>query len=210
MEDGRAKAGNKAEIDTSAPFRSVREAVMLFGERVLAGEVYADKLKEMQDKTCESGLHGRPLASELEETKQSLQKAREESTHMARFLSALQQELEQTKRELEHLKIRASSDPETEDLKYVESSRESLVTEHVRTETPLDHQTIEFHKKKCVSFANHPSVLATDQVVVPSDGAALHRHTSLKKKKKKNKQLIQFITGIFSNKKESCDDSAME
>ncbi|KAK6115234.1 hypothetical protein DH2020_007503 [Rehmannia glutinosa] len=205
MEGGGATVVNRAEIDTSAPFRSVREAVMLFGERVLAGEVYANKLKE--DETSKHG-HG-AVASELEETKQSLQKAREESIHMAQFLSSLQQELEQTKNELQQLKTRASDrnvwDLEIEDVKFVENSRE--VTEQVKTHTinnPDDDQSgVEFQKKKCVSFANHPSVA---QVIVPSppsDQAMLQRHPSLKKKKKK--QLIPFIAGIFSKKRGSCD-----
>ncbi|KAK4429368.1 WEB family protein [Sesamum alatum] len=204
MEGGggvKAAAASKAEIDTSAPFRSVKEAVMLFGERVLAGELYANKIKEMRDEMMDE-----TETSELEQTKQSLQKAREESMQMAQYLSSLQQELQQTKMELQRLKSRTSDrhalDLDMEDLKFIEDYKERT-SEQVKTET-TDHdgdEGVEFQKKKYVTFANPPSVA---QVVVPPSEAVLQRHPSLKKKKKK-KPLIPFIGGIFSKKRGSSE-----
>lgn len=45
--DHQRGVGAMAEIDTSAPFASVKEAIMLFGEKVLVGEIYANRLNQV-------------------------------------------------------------------------------------------------------------------------------------------------------------------
>ncbi|XP_061373310.1 WEB family protein At1g75720-like [Gastrolobium bilobum] len=194
----------KAEIDTRAPFRSVKEAVSLFGEKVLAGEVYAtaSKLKQMHSGSNGKGLESSRIenvAAELEETRENLQRAREESMLMAHCLSSLQDELERTKQELQQLKQRETEkhpvESEIEDVKFVEN----LTTFEVKS-SRFDEEKMEFQKKRYVTFANPPSVT---HVMIPQGQGVekLERHPSLRKKKKMS--LIPLIGGLFSRKKGS-------
>ncbi|XP_057784229.1 WEB family protein At2g17940 [Salvia miltiorrhiza] len=186
----------RVEIDTRQPFRSVREAVMLFGEKVLAGEVYGNKLKEMQDKAKNQPSKLGAVTAELEETKESLIKAKEEGNLMAHCLDSLRQELEQTKKELRQLKTRETlahilDEPEVEEIKFVENTKN--IVEMISTPEKHEEGKIEFQKKRSVKFA---SPLLTKMM----DGINGEGEESKKAKKTKKKPLVPLIGGLFLKK----------
>ncbi|XP_021826645.1 WEB family protein At1g75720 isoform X2 [Prunus avium] len=200
----------RAEIDTRQPFRSVKEAVSLFGEKFLAGELYATQLK--QNGAHENGHRHGPasrigsVTAELEETKQSLQKAREESELMENCLSSLKQELERTKRELHQLKEREYEKQFVEaeiieDVRNIVEDSDSTKFE-IKTHTSDEEEgSFEFQNKRYVTFANPPSLAQVKIAQGLGVDEKLQRHPSLSLKKKKNKPFIPLIAGMFSKKK---------
>ncbi|XP_047963415.1 WEB family protein At1g75720-like [Salvia hispanica] len=172
----------RVEIDTRQPFRSVREAVMLFGEKVLAGEVYGNKLKEMQNKAKNQPSKLGAVKAELEETKETLSKAKEEGNLMAHCLNSLRQELEQTKKELRHLKTRETLfEREVEEVKFIDNTKDIVEMKH--------EGKIELQKKRSVKFAS-PQLLTK----------VLDDEELKKKTKKKKKPLVPLIGGLFLKK----------
>lgn len=128
------------------------------------------------------------VTAELEETKQSLTKAKEEGNLMAHCLNSLRQELEETKKELRKLKTRETlshilGDPEVEEIKFVENTKNVEMIG-----TPEKH--VEFEKKRSVKFA---SPLLTKTIDINAE-------ESKKTKKTKKKPLVPLFGGLFLKK----------
>ncbi|KAL7603664.1 WEB family protein At3g51220 [Lactuca sativa] len=208
MEEGLVVRGN-IEIDMRRPFKSVKEAVMLFGEKVLAGEVYAgQQIKQAESFVDQSNVNQYrtkvgAIAAELEETKQTLEKAKEEDTCMAYYLASLKQELEETKSELKQLKSRKETfhpkqpspvDKEIEEIKFIERAE----VNHPEIEESSDEDDyLGFENNRSVKFASPPSLT---KVMIEAPKQQETSPSSLKKKAQK-KTLIPSLSGIFSRKK---------
>ncbi|KAK1432650.1 hypothetical protein QVD17_09548 [Tagetes erecta] len=201
MKEGLVVRG-RVEIDTRRPFKSVKEAVMLFGEKVLAEEVYAGhKLKQTSiiegDNNDEYRTKVGAIAAELKETKHTLEKAKEEDTRMAYYLASLKQELEETKSELKQLKSKQEPvDREIEEIKVIEKPLRVEVN-HPEKEESEDEYAV-FEKKRSVKFASPPSLT---KVMVEPPKMQQTSPCSVKKKALLRKNLIPSLGGIFSRKK---------
>ncbi|CAH8386288.1 unnamed protein product [Eruca vesicaria subsp. sativa] len=189
----------RAEIDTTAPFKTVKEAVALFGERVLASQVYSNHLKVMEGETFEDQAK---IETELEETKHNLKRAKEESIQMRNSLSSLKEELERTRQELQKLRVVPHDQPVTKvDDTVFKTKFEVLVPDDGTISTSPRLRSMS--EKRYVKFAN-PTTGNNNGPVVD---IFLERHPSMRKKEKmakttKKKSLIPlFIGGIFSKKK---------
>ncbi|XP_008339455.3 WEB family protein At3g51220 [Malus domestica] len=104
-----------ANVDTARPFRSVKEAVAIFDERLLLGDMfsspkplYTNNIVQSSPTTTPSWKFSPPNYKESEEVRVSSYGDREEKVAVMDTLKKLEAELEETKVELKLLKERES------------------------------------------------------------------------------------------------------
>ncbi|CAA7042600.1 unnamed protein product [Microthlaspi erraticum] len=190
----------RSEIDTTAPFKTVKEAVALFGERVLASQVYSNHLKVMEG---EKLVDPEKIETELKETKHNLKRAKEESFQMRSSLCSLKEELERTKQELQKLRVDPVEPVKKVDETVFKTKFEVLVPQIDDGPISTSPRLRSMSEKRYVKFA-HPTTGDNGSAVE----MFLERHPSMRKKekksktKKKKKSLFPlFIGGIFAKKK---------
>ncbi|KAM0067808.1 hypothetical protein Hdeb2414_s0002g00065671 [Helianthus debilis subsp. tardiflorus] len=202
MEEGLVVKG-RVEIDTRQPFKSVKEAVLLFGEKVLVREVYAQKLKEMGSER-ENNQHAKTIV--VEQKKQTLESSNDEAKLMAYYLMSLKQQLEETKSELNQLRSTREPYPsnhippvpEIEEIKFMENSKPTQAKQDKHEQD--DDNLFELKQDDSEKFQT-PTTKVIAKVPYEVPKIQERSNSSFKIKKTKKKTLIPLLSGIFSKTK---------
>ncbi|CAH8364485.1 unnamed protein product [Eruca vesicaria subsp. sativa] len=192
-----------ADIDTGAIFRSVKEAVTLFDERILLGENYVNKSEERDNGDSNAGFRSKTIEAELDEAKENLKKAEEENKVLSQLLETLTHELETTKEKLNHSLRNFPEDPQVEDdLKFIEqptviepdSITEIKMNRFDQNEVYDNEDRLE--KRRSVKVANPPT-----KVIERKEDKK--NQAMVKKQTKKMKPLVPLAAWLFSKNRSS-------
>ncbi|KAH6802447.1 hypothetical protein C2S51_033893 [Perilla frutescens var. frutescens] len=182
-----------SSVDTSRPFRSVKEAVAIFGERFLAGEIYSPKPFAFPKQEI-------PFFAPTTTTPQ-LDKSEAPPAVLVDTVKKLETELQETKAELKLLKDRESE---------TEVAVASLNAELHRNMSKLARaEAAAAAKAAAASSPSLGQVLSVGEnvdemsLVVGIKKKEMMMRENSKKKKKKQKPIIPLLGDLFTKKKGS-------
>lgn len=171
------------------------------------------QIKATSDQGGEYQAKVREVATELQDSKESLEKAKEEDKLMTYLLKSLKQELEQTKQELEQMKCSRefqkqmiiNDDPEVEDeeLKFIENIACSTPQVDL-TKAEKEGVSLQRNNNKSVKFPSTPlAKVIVNREVVADQGALVTSSPvpNYLKKKSRRKPIGALISAMFSKKK---------
>ncbi|CAA6655953.1 unnamed protein product [Spirodela intermedia] len=167
------------------------------GGGAVIGRVEIDTRAPSARKSEENGLSRLgSIQTELEETRQMLEKTRQEGMMMMTTLTSLQEELHNTRKELEELKSKTENSLKEPEVKDIDGEKPANTDGRP-----------EIQKRRCVKFAKPPSLaevmaMETPEVFERQFSAPQAKASMPTKKKKKTRALIPVLGIIFSTKKD--------
>lgn len=211
-----------SNVDTSRPFRSVKEAVAIFGERFLAGEIYAPKpfAFPKQETPCfytpspspqksqefaswrstDSNDHNlaetlKKLEAELEDTKMELKKLKERESETEVALASLNAELHKNMSKLAQAEAAAASKA----LMVSRSMARDRNTDHHHHQDAVSEE--ERRRDLIVKLESSPTL--AQMLSTAADKEGWFEANFKKEKKMKKKPIIPLVGDLFSRKRGS-------
>ncbi|KAL6494489.1 hypothetical protein OROGR_031289 [Orobanche gracilis] len=181
--------GRCSTIDTSRPFRSVKEAIATFGERFLAGEIYTPKHFTFPEKETPFFSPSPRIDRDPHRNRTSPRPMNDTSyghemmTSLSETVKKLEAELEEAKNELKLLKER-----------------------ELENEAALASLNAELHRKRdeFLKMESGTNSRKLAQILsIGDEGLFIGGEKEKKVKKKKKKPIIPLVGDFFSRKKGS-------
>ncbi|KAI0507916.1 hypothetical protein KFK09_014044 [Dendrobium nobile] len=208
----------RSEVDTRRPFRSVKEAVAVFGERLLSGEAYSQNTSSSlkPEHPPPKPQYSPPSPSYSTSSSRFNQDRDDEFSIILSSMKKLESELKETKREVTLLKQRGS---ETEiavaslnaelhkskaKLAEMEAASGDFMEKEKNLKVGSDRWGVEEEEIMEVKYEYLPSLAGALRLgEVDAAEVTRRRRANVMKKKKKKKPIVPLIGDLFKRKKDS-------